>query len=221
MLEGHDSDYFRQIDSIPTPHVFNTHINIRHLPGSIMEKSKVIYLLRNPKSCAYSFYHMHKQHKFLDYDGEFSGYLKTFSSALGQYSLYGNWFSHITEAWNHLHLNPKALFVFYEELILNPVDGIHQLATFLGLERSGDFCRSVADITSFEKMKTSYNFGKPDADIKKMESKWKNNERVLFRRGKIDDWKNHFTMKQSEQFDALYVDEIKAYPELLERIQFQ
>lgn len=48
-------------------------------------KSKIIYLLRNPKSVASSYYNLIKEYKSMEYDGTFSGYLPMYMEGICEY----------------------------------------------------------------------------------------------------------------------------------------
>ncbi|NWI25159.1 ST1A4 Sulfotransferase, partial [Sula dactylatra] len=54
--------------------------------------SKVIYVARNPKDVAVSFYHFHRLAKFLPDPGSFDNFLTQFLEGTVHY---GSWFKHV------------------------------------------------------------------------------------------------------------------------------
>ncbi|XP_033752290.1 sulfotransferase family cytosolic 1B member 1-like isoform X1 [Pecten maximus] len=53
-----DFHFPAEFDNLPSPRVFNTHFTWRHLPSEINEKKcKIIFLQRNPKDTAVSYFH--------------------------------------------------------------------------------------------------------------------------------------------------------------------
>nr|KAG5713282.1 hypothetical protein BaRGS_007809 [Batillaria attramentaria] len=77
----------------------------------------------------------------------------------------------------------------------NAVEQLHKLSRFLGKDHDVNFLRAVSDACAIEKMRAH-----KDSDF------WMKNgvqqcENLMYRQGKSGDWKNWFTVAQSEQFD--------------------
>lgn len=72
------------IDELPSPRLINSHCYFRHLPQEILEKkNKIIFVNRNPKDVAVSYYH-HCQYS-VDYKGTFTQFLDFFMSERGDH----------------------------------------------------------------------------------------------------------------------------------------
>lgn len=64
-----------------------THFPFSLLPPSIMEnKAKIIYVARNPKDVAVSFYHLNRLYKTQGYIGDFEKYWNYFERNLSEYN---------------------------------------------------------------------------------------------------------------------------------------
>lgn len=84
MLSFSTQEYF---DMMATPRVFNTHAPFIALPIAIKSgrnKCKMVYILRNPKDLAVSYYHHLKAAKEFEYDGSFRGFLQLFIEGKGK-----------------------------------------------------------------------------------------------------------------------------------------
>ncbi|XP_048257121.1 cytosolic sulfotransferase 1-like isoform X3 [Haliotis rufescens] len=80
----------------------------------------------------------------------------------------------------------------------NPVREAVKLRDFLGVARSDEFVRQVCEhchFDSMQKRKATTEMGK-----------------YAFRKGKVGDWKNWFTVAQKEWFDQLYKEKMADIP---------
>ena len=77
---------------------------------------------------------------------------------------------------------------------------VAQIATFMGYSLTDDIIKSIAEATTFDKMKDNPAASKKhtfDAEFNKDGS-------VSFiRKGEVGDWKNHLSEEQSAKIDAL------------------
>lgn len=90
-----------------------THLPFSLLPPSVMNKqAKVIYVARNPKDVAVSYYHLLRLYRTSGYIGDFTKFWDYFERDLLPWTPY---WSHIDEGWEH-RFEPNVLFMFYEEM---------------------------------------------------------------------------------------------------------
>lgn len=182
-----------------------THLWPDMLPDQIWRKStKIILVVRNPSAAIVSMYHF-GQHMPLS-QGRFRGtWHSYFEYAIGENVSYGNWFSHVKKWWEH---SPKANvhIVTYENLSRDLKGCIEKMAKFMNKDLSDATIDAIAKHVTFESMKnnpmTNYNtFPMLDND-------------AMMRVGKVDDWKNYFTVAQKEKFDEIYRKQIQDESEL-------
>lgn len=73
-----------------TRRFFKTHFPIKLLPqNSKTVGAKIIYVARNPKDVAVSWYYMHKIHPFLRFSGDFESFVEYFINRLSEYDFSG------------------------------------------------------------------------------------------------------------------------------------
>ena len=88
MLSFTTQEFF---DTLDPPRVFNNHVPFAGLPAAIRgghNRCKMVYLLRNPKDVAVSFYHQIKSQTDFQYEGSFHGYLDLFCEGKGKEGIY-------------------------------------------------------------------------------------------------------------------------------------
>ncbi|XP_005110989.1 sulfotransferase 1C2 [Aplysia californica] len=194
MMEYHDIDY---LDNLPSPRFLNTHVFFDKLPSDLLKGNvKMVFVYRNPKDIAVSFYHHHSRLKSYGYEGKFSNYIKRFASGLvSNNSIFDYW----TSFDQGLRKNPQIphIVMSYEELKKNPVSERHRLAAFLGRNYDEEFILQVAEATSIDRMRQQKG-GPKDS-----------NGSIFYRKGEVGDWKNHFTVAESNWFDDMVASRLK------------
>ncbi|XP_060070459.1 sulfotransferase 4A1-like [Ylistrum balloti] len=200
MMEFQD---FNLIEEMPSPRTFGSHLRFRFLPEQMkLGKGKVITITRHPKDLVVSMYHMIQKLKtFVGYEGTFEGLIKYF---LSEDYFIGSWFSTIKdlEEWK----SPNCLCLSYSDFRKNTFENVVKMAKFLEVDRDEDFLRSVTQNIQFEKLKESHIETTPSND------RWKEicdeGRLPIYRKGQPGEWKNMFTVAQSEHFDQVYAKKV-------------
>jgi hypothetical protein len=128
----------------PSPRLFKSHLPYRQIPRG---PCKYIYVARNGKDAAVSYYHLQRSHS--GYQGTFEEFFDLFMR--GQVDS-GSWFTHVRGWWQHRH-DPNVLFLRYEDLLGDLEGSLRKIAAFCGLTISEERFPSVLDRCSFAFMK--------------------------------------------------------------------
>lgn len=183
---------------------------VSHLAYHLMPKElcyrrgKVIYVARNPKDILVSYYYFHKLATMLETPKSFDDFFDKFMR--GEV-MAGSWFEHI-KTW-FLHKDDiNMLFITYEEMIQDLQTAVRRIAEFLGADLTQDQLNSVVKHSTFKNMRQI-----PQANYELVPGDLLNHQEGRFmRKGTIGDWKNHFTVAQSERFDEVFKEEMKDFP---------
>ncbi|XP_076193055.1 sulfotransferase 1B1-like isoform X2 [Aptenodytes patagonicus] len=136
--------------TMPSPRVVKTHLPAHILPKSFWEnRCKMIYVGRNAKDVAVSFYHFDLMNKFQPHPGTWAQYLEEFMA--GRVA-YGSWYDHVKDYWERRKDHP-ILYLFYEDLKEDLRREIAKVARFLGRELPEAALDTVTQHTSFEAMR--------------------------------------------------------------------
>ncbi|XP_068453674.1 cytosolic sulfotransferase 3-like [Clinocottus analis] len=183
-------------DRLPTtPRLIKTHLPLQFVPKSFWEQNvRIVNVLRNAKDTAVSYYHFCRMNKGMPDPGDWSTFLQNFMEGK---VVYGSWHDHVNGWWEKKETYPKIHPMFYEDLIQDTGREIDKLCSFLGLSRSDEEKKRVMEAVQFDNMKKNEmaNPKTPAMDFKIS---------PFMRKGKVGDWKNHFSVAQSEQFDEDY-----------------
>ncbi|CAN9515475.1 unnamed protein product [Ophioblennius macclurei] len=184
-----------------TPRLIKTHYPIQFVPKSFWEQNcRVIYVARNAKDNLVSFYHFERMTFAQPEPGDWNSYFQRF---LEGKMVFGSWYDHVNGWWKKKQTHSKFHYMFYEDLVENTGQEIDKLCSFLGLSPSAEEKAKVMSDVKFDSMKknamTNYSTD-PSMDFSISQ---------FMRKGKVGDWKNHFTVAQNEEFDEDYKRKMK------------
>ncbi|KAL2086652.1 hypothetical protein ACEWY4_017711 [Coilia grayii] len=168
-----------------SPRLMATHLHPDVMHTSFMEKkAKILVVWRNPKDTLVSFYHFMNKNPVLpnvEWD-------KFFSDFMSGEVIYGSYFDH-AEAWEKLFDEPNVKMITYEDMKEDLSGGIRQVSQFFGFSLTEEEVQTISAQSTFGVMK--------DNALQTL-GQFRD---VLFRKGEVGDWKNHFSEAQSQQMD--------------------
>lgn len=185
------------LEETPSPRVIKTHLPVSLLPKSFWEqKSKVVYVARNAKDLAVSYYHFDRMNQMHPEPGTWAEYLEKYMA--GKVG-YGSWYDHVNSWWEKRKDHP-ILYIFYEDMKEDPKREIQKVVQFLGKDLGENVLEKIVKNTSFEVMKDNplTNYVTNTAPF------FQTNISPFMRKGIAGDWKNHFTVAQNERFEEDY-----------------
>uniref|UniRef100_A0A1B8Y5A4 Sulfotransferase n=1 Tax=Xenopus tropicalis TaxID=8364 RepID=A0A1B8Y5A4_XENTR len=186
-----------EVNAMPPPRVLKSHLAFQLVPPSFWkEKCKVIYVARNGKDTATSFFYFDQMAHLHPTPESWDEYLERFMKGdVG----WGSWYDHVKGFWEQKDKH-NILYLFYEDLQQNPLEEIRKVMKFLDKDLPEDMLKKIVQLTSFNKMKEN-----PMANYSTFPSDMLNQTSHKFmRKGKVGDWKNQFTVYQNEAFEADY-----------------
>ncbi|KAL3500030.1 hypothetical protein ACH5RR_039123 [Cinchona calisaya] len=195
------------IDSIPCPRIFATHIPCQCLPNTILDSSncRIIYLCRNPLDMFTSMLHFSLQNGFLPQQPQetmsMDGLFESFCQGTYQY---GPFWDHFLGYWNASLKNPqKVLFLKYEDLKEDTNGYVKKIADFLGCAFSSEEEEAgvVEEITSLCSLENLKNL----ECNKRGETKsfFKAKHSTFFRKGEVGDWVNFLSPSMANRLEKL------------------
>ncbi|GAB1295095.1 Sulfotransferase [Apodemus speciosus] len=179
----------RNIDyaKMPSPRIFSTHLPYYLIPSGLKDKKiKLMVVLQAPDTL--------------------EGYIQTFldGNVVGS-----RWFDHIKGWYEHRH-DFNIMFMSFEDMKKDLRSSVLKICTFLEKELSEEDVDAVVRQATFQNMKND-----PQANyeqIIKHEIGTRNDAGSFLRKGTVGDWKNHFTVDQSEKFDKIFHMNMKNIP---------
>ncbi|XP_041378163.1 sulfotransferase family cytosolic 1B member 1-like [Gigantopelta aegis] len=196
-IEIFPQDFF---DALPSPRALNTHYWFDKLPTEVLEKKpKIVFLLRNPKDVAVSYFHHHTSlFDYYQYSGSWQNYLPLMLEGKVDYN---SWFDYVLQWEKAIKDHPELPIhiIYYEDYKEDVLREVKKLSQFLGKDYNETFLKNVCEACRFQTMRKSKGH---------LELNEKGNP-VMYRKGEVGDWKNWFTVAQSEYFDHIYKEKMK------------
>nr|XP_009673263.1 PREDICTED: sulfotransferase family cytosolic 2B member 1 isoform X2 [Struthio camelus australis] len=188
--------------SLPSPRLLTCHLPRHIFPKSFSHsRAKVIYTLRDPRDVVVSYYYFSKMCNSYEDPTSFEQFLRDF---LNGELPHGSWFEHV-QGWLEMKSRENFFFITYEELKQDLQGSVRRLCQFLGQDLDEDAIFSVVQNASFTSMRDN-----PMCSSILLPSDIMDQTKGQFlRKGICGDWKNHFTVAQSETFDRIYQDRMQ------------
>ncbi|XP_024148997.1 cytosolic sulfotransferase 2 [Oryzias melastigma] len=184
-------------DNLSTsPRLIKTHLPVQFVPKSFWEQNcRIVYVARNAKDNMVSFYHFDRMNKLQPESGEWSSFFQRF---LEGKMVFGSWYDHVNGWWKKRQTHSKLHYMFFEDLVENTGGEIAKLSSFLGKSASAEEIETLSSSVQFDNMKKDKMANYSTLPV--MDAKIS----PFMRKGKVGDWKNHFTVAQNEVFDEDY-----------------
>ena len=186
-------------DDLTPPRAFKSHMPYGRMPCGPPSStpSKYIYVARNPKDLATSFYH-----HFSAFNIPGIEWKEFFEYFLDSKVVFDNYFDHVLSWWAHKDDN-NVLFITFEDMKREPVTTITQIATFMGYtDLSHEVIQDIAEKTNFEKMRNN--------NTKNYSWSANRDPRAppFMRKGIIGNWKTQFSIEDSQRLDKICQDRL-------------
>ncbi|CAH1779086.1 unnamed protein product [Owenia fusiformis] len=215
-IEDPGSNPLPRAEAAQSPRLFFNHMSYEFVPNDVKRgKCKVIITHRNPKSTYLSWFYLFRDgfKGMFDWDSPLTW--EDFSAAMltgetkDMPGFCGTWFDFYKQWWENR--TPNMFFLNYEALMKDAPKVIMELAKFLEKDLNEDQVETISQHIKFDNLKKSPGFGEAFARLEVLGK----GAAPHMRKGKIDDWKNVFTVAQSEQFDKLFKEKMKdtCFPE--------
>ncbi|XP_070544181.1 sulfotransferase 1C2-like [Ptychodera flava] len=186
------------LSAAPSPRVITSHVLPEFLPTQIYQnKPKIIYIARNPKDIITSYlYHF----KVIPIDEDYTSIRSIMDHFTSGNIIYGEWPCHVIHWWKKRH-EENVLFLKYEDMKKDLKSAVAKIVQFLGINLDSKTITLIAEQTTIEATKQR-KIKPKDYLLKKFNLSTDTSPFV--RKGMVGDWKNHFSVVESEEFDKWY-----------------
>ncbi|CAI9784782.1 unnamed protein product [Fraxinus pennsylvanica] len=195
------------LESIPSPRMFSTHMPYELLPNTILEsKCRVVYICRNPLDQFISHRHFLLENK-LEKDAEPLAIDDAFEMFCKGIHPFGPFWDHMIGYWNaSLNNSGKVLFLKYEDLKEDIVFSATKIAEFIGFSFSVEeeklgLIEEISRLCSFDNLKS--------LEVNKFGNRGVIQNSSYFRKGEVGDWTNYLSPLMAERIEKLIEMKLK------------
>ncbi len=139
----------------------NTRNHLARLPRPRILKSheyfdprynKVIYIVRDPRDVAISYYHYQVKLKFIENDYPMDRYVSRFVA--GDVDLYGSWADNVVSWLATRQNHPHFLLIRYEDMLINPKQELARMASRIGFQSTPQQLIAAVQLSTAIRMRT-------------------------------------------------------------------
>uniref|UniRef100_A0A5B7B9K4 Sulfotransferase n=2 Tax=Davidia involucrata TaxID=16924 RepID=A0A5B7B9K4_DAVIN len=199
---------FPDLENIPSPRIFATHMPYASLPSSIRDsKCRIVYMCRNPLDMLVSYWHFTSKLRPKTLEPVSLDQLVDMFCC--GFIGYGPFWDHVLGYWKASQEIPnnKVLFLKYEDMKVETISHLKILADFMGFpfsleeERQG-VIEEIARLCSFNNLK--------DLEVNKIGNFIMGLQYdIFFRKGEVGDWPNYLTPSMAERIDKVMEEKLE------------
>jgi len=158
---------------------------------------KVVYLIRDPRDVAISYYYWLK--KFRCFDTSFSKFVENF---IHNRTPYKGWSNHINTWYQHrMNVPNGVIFIRYEELLSKPLFTLQKILSFLRISIGPSVIESVISHNTFNQMQEKETRNQ-DAPIF-----YNTRQDIAFiRKGQKEQWRQVLSKEQRQLFVSAFAE---------------
>jgi hypothetical protein len=209
LLHPEEPVTFANIERIVPDNVMNTRKELARIPRPRIVKSheyfdcrykKVIYIVRDPRDIAVSYYHYHLKTRVIEDGFPLEQYVGRFLR--GEVDAYASWNENVLSWVATRGDSPNFLLLCYEDMMADPLTELRKIAAFLGLERSEEQLARVIERSSADRMR---ELEKKEANV------WINTKKTrkdipFVRTAKSGGWKESLPADLVRQIESAWGD---------------
>ncbi|VAH38351.1 unnamed protein product [Triticum turgidum subsp. durum] len=195
-----------RLEALPSPRLMHTHMHHSLLPASVTDNPdcKIVFICRDPKDMLVSLWHFVKGVRPFTFDD-------LFNSACEGKTPNGPIWDHLIGYWSTSKTSPdNVLFLRYEEMLIDPVGHVRELARFIGqpfshADEAAGIPADIVKLCSFDKLKGqgANTAGSYDGKVFSFAHE------TFFRKGVAGDWVNNMTPEMAQRFDTIIEDTLR------------
>ena len=185
-----------KIHSMTCPRVLLTHLWPNRLPAEhVKNGGKLVLVLRNPKDLVVSAYHAINKSKIFSIKTSWTERLELFSTGRVPFGDFFTYLNKWQDALKSEFFNIECFY--YEDLKENPIQSLRRLAHHVGVTKTDEELQAIVKECAIDNLRMCNSDYVPTGLFDD------NNKSVIYRKGEVGDWKNHFTVAQNKWFDDL------------------
>ncbi|KAL0894132.1 hypothetical protein ABMA27_014169 [Loxostege sticticalis] len=201
IFESISSPGSEMVANLPSPRFIKSHLPLSLLPPSLLDTTKVVYVARDPRDVAVSYFHHNKFFSFMGYTGDLKQYWEKFIKDMVDWTPF---FPHVIEAWEKRN-HPNLLFLFYEDMLKDLPSTVRKVADFLGKSVTDEQVTRLCDHLSFQNFKKN-----PMLNYETLrEIAMMDKDRTFLRKGKAGDWRDNFDEEMTAQAQKWIEDNLR------------